>query len=438
MQNEESAKGAATAAEHVLIFNHDLKMYPPILSIINVLTGAGRTVSYLGHCSDNNIVSQLHSKGVRYFEAINNKVDDNPLTKLLKLFMYRRKVLSLLKRTASPDTFVWIFGNQNIFVLHDIIPRYRCISYLFEVPELSVSRRYRLLSPTINYANAMRGAFKVVCCEYNRAHITKAYFGLKDLPAVIPNKPAFTMKEVGDLPTDLAGGLPSDHSTKIILYQGILNYPERRVEELCQAVAYLPEDYVVVVMAPENEYKRRLKHKYEGRQVRFLPFVPPPLHLQVTRRAFIGVLSYFPGSGLIGSSLNTLYCAPNKVYEYSMFGVPMLSNDVPAMDYLFRTYGAGVCVREFSPEGIATAIRTISESHIHFSSGAAKLYASVDLGRLVCDLIEPGQAAPAHSHPRPLPAQNDEAVSPACRAVASAAAKYMTSDSDEQRGDLPA
>ena len=67
--------------------------------------------------------------------------------------------------------------------------------------------------------------------------------------------------------------------------------------------------------------------------------------------ASIGVLSYFPRSGSIGRTLNPLYCAPNKIFEYSKYGIPMISNDVPALRYSYMefhcaTVSISSCCRE--------------------------------------------------------------------------------------------
>jgi glycosyltransferase involved in cell wall biosynthesis len=369
---------------NILIFNHDLKMYPPILSIINILIELNRSVCVVGYCSDKKIISNLENQGVKYFEVIINDTKDYSILKLIKLFFYRRKVFTFLQSLASADTFVWVFGNQNIWLLSRAIAKYKSIIYLFEIPELSISGRYRILSPIISYKQVMNSAYKVVCSEYNRAHITKAYFGLKTLPAIIPNKPTFSLNEICD-PFEK---LFANDSRKIILYQGIFNFPERRLEELCQSINYLSDEYIIVIMGPDCECKSLMQSRYESKRVFFLPFVSPPLHLQITKRAFIGFLSYFAHPGLIESCLNTLYCAPNKIYEYSKFDVPMIANDTPAIKYLFNIHGSGICIEDFTAQGIAKAVESISKNYDSYSLGSRNLYDSVDMRGLIENLIE--------------------------------------------------
>ena len=176
---------------------------------------------------------------------------------------------------------------------------------------------------------------------------------------------------------------------KIILYQGIFNYPERRLDEFCEAINLLPDEYVLVLMGgPENEYRQYLKKKYVSSRIVFIPFLSPPNHLIITKSAYIGILTYFPCKGSLVQNLNTLFCAPNKLYEYSFFGVPMISNDIPALDFAFNQYQAGICVRTFEPKEIVEKILYIDKNYTHFKAESLRLYTSVDIERLIIELVE--------------------------------------------------
>lgn len=365
--------------DNILVFNHDLKMYPPILSVIASLVKGGKSVAVLGYCSDPRIIDEITVKGVTFVEVIRNRLNDNQVVKLVKLIVYQRRVSAYLQHAALPNTLFWIFGNENVWLLSSLVARYRTLVYLLEVPQLTISSRYRILAPFANYGKVMRSAKKVVCCEYNRAHITKSYFGLSELPTVIPNKP-----EIGENVLVVAASSDLDKETrKILLYQGIFNFPERRLEALCQSIGYLSDDYLVVLMGPDNAYKLKLKEMYESERVKFVSFISPPNHLQITSGAFIGFLTYFAKVGDINSCLNTLYCAPNKIFEYTKYGVPMISNDVPALRSMFDSYGAGICIEDLSARGIADAVERISLDYAGFRKGAYRLYESVNFGALI-------------------------------------------------------
>jgi glycosyltransferase involved in cell wall biosynthesis len=376
--------GSEDAFDNILIFNHDIKLYPPILSVVESLVSNGQSVVVVGFCSDQALITALNSKGAKYVEVIRNYHNDNAAQKLCKLFSYKRRVSTYVRKVASPATLLWIFGNENVWLLHSLVAKYKTVVYLFEVPELKISRRYRVFAPFANYADLMRSAYKVICCEYNRAHITKAYFGLKELPTVIPNKP----EVADDVAVDLSLAGLSNETRKILLYQGIFNFPERSLEAFCESIAYLPDDYIVVLMGPESAYKQYLKATYQSERVKFVSFISPPRHLCITSGSYIGFLNYFSPQGDIGACLNTLYCAPNKIFEYSKFGVPMIGNDVPALRVMLDGYGSGICVDHLTAQGIADAVKRISADYGRFKENSYKLYDSVNYPALIASVSQ--------------------------------------------------
>lgn len=371
--------------KHIIIYNHDIQKYPPILSAINFLLQEKEEVVVLGYCSNQNTIDQIRLNGAKFYETVVNDTTASKLSKIFNLFSYKRIVSQIVDKIADDKSLLWIYGNQNSWMLHELVYKYKSILYLFEIPRFKVSLRYKLLSPLLNYKKMMQHAFKVVCCEYNRAHITRAYFDLKEVPVVIPNKPDYKiLKEVDVEVSKIIAKLPQ--GKKIILYQGIFNFPERRLEELCQAIDFLPEDYIICLMGGDDKNKLRLVDKYKSNRVIFLPFVSAPNHLAITQKAHIGFLTYFPTEGILESCLNTLYCAPNKIYEYSNFGIPMISNDVPALKLQFDQFQAGISLVEFSPKKIAKAILEIEDDYISYSKGSQELFESIEIEKLYSKL----------------------------------------------------
>ena len=106
----------------------------------------------------------------------------------------------------------------------------------------------------------------------------------------------------------------------------------------------------------------------------FIPFVAPPGHLQITSHAHIGVLSYVPASNTGYSVLNTLYCAPNKIYEFSQFGIPMIGNDNPGLRYLFNTENIGEIFEEWTEDSICAAIKRIEKNYRSYSENAKQFF----------------------------------------------------------------
>ncbi|WP_293899091.1 hypothetical protein [Sphingobacterium sp. UBA5670] len=368
----------------VLIFEHDVHKYPPILSIINFLKEKKRKIIYIGCCYDKALIKEIEDAGGAFYNIIDNNTKSSAITKLFRLKSFKKKVNEILQPIGEDNiTKVWLFGETCIWLMGHLVFKYSCISYLFEMPHLNITSKYRMLSPSLNYQKVLQSSSKVVCCEYNRAHITKSYFSLKDLPVIIPNKPY--MNDPDDIDIEIPKALIGK---KVILYQGIFNYPERKMDGLCETIKYLNDDFVICLMGSDNDYKEVLKKKYANEErIIFLPYIKAPLHLEITKLAYIGYLSYYGESGNIRNSLNTLYCAPNKVFEYSKFGVPMLSNEVPALSNLFDKYDAGLTSSQETKDLLA-AIMNIDNNYQQFKSGALNLYNSVDLSKLYSKLID--------------------------------------------------
>ena len=371
---------------NILVYNHDIQKYPPILTTVKILLSLEKKVVIVGYCSDKNTISDLESQGVVYFETIINDTKENKIVKFVKLYSYKKKVEKIVNKEFKNDSILWLYGNQNIWLLYNLVFKFKSILYLFETPQLKVGLRYKLLSPFLNYADTMQKAWKVVCCEYNRAHITKAYFNLAKLPMIVPNKPDFDLSKLKNILDDETESLFRDK--KVVLYQGIFNYPERRLDELCESIQYLPNEYMICIMGGDDSNKARLVTKYQSDRVVFLPFKSAPYHLEITQKAHVGFLSYFSQQGSIETAINTLYCAPNKIFEYSCFGIPMISNDVPGLSNLFDKYNAGKAVTEFEPKEMANIILEIDKKYDEFSKGSLSLYNSVNIKSLVSKLIE--------------------------------------------------
>ena len=191
------------------------------------------------------------------------------------------------------------------------------------------------------------------------------------MPLIINNKPA---------PNDIEKQSPVIHDSKgreiikllenkkIILYQGIVDQ-ERPIQVIAEAVESLADEYAFVVMT-ESECQDLKNYS----KTFVIPFVTPPYHLEITSWAYIGILIYTPVYGSFSSPLNSIYCAPNKLYEYSQFGLPMIGNDIPGLKYTIEYNDMGICVDHLGPEEIKDAIMYIKETYMIKSSNSKKFF----------------------------------------------------------------
>jgi glycosyltransferase involved in cell wall biosynthesis len=153
-------------------------------------------------------------------------------------------------------------------------------------------------------------------------------------------------------------GLNSD--AHIALYQGNLT-PDRGLERLIRAATFLDQNIVIVIMGRgelEAELKALIMHEGVADRVKVLPPVPYQELLNWTASADAGLMVYAPDR-----SLNVRMCLPNKLFEYLMAGLPVLSSQLDAVVDILETYDVGQVVSSLTPENVALAINALVTNH---------------------------------------------------------------------------
>lgn len=121
---------------------------------------------------------------------------------------------------------------------------------------------------------------------------------------------------------------------KIVLYQGWIS-PERNIETLIKGVKYFPKNVCLAIIG-YGEYEKILKDLAKEEDVEdrvfFLGQIPSDEMLNYSVGADIGVIPYKPIDD------NHLYCSPNKLFEYILAGVPIVSNKLPFFQLIQNRY----------------------------------------------------------------------------------------------------
>jgi glycosyltransferase involved in cell wall biosynthesis len=89
-------------------------------------------------------------------------------------------------------------------------------------------------------------------------------------------------------------------------------------------------------------------------RVKIIPPVPYEELLEWTSSADIGLNVASPTY-----SLNVKYFLPNKLFEYLMAGVPVLTSPLPAMVEVVKSHDAGQILPSLEPEEIGKAINAM-------------------------------------------------------------------------------
>ena len=157
--------------------------------------------------------------------------------------------------------------------------------------------------------------------------------------------------------------------THIALYQGYLQYG-RGLDKLVQAAQYLDSNVVIVMMGKgkgagdaSSRLRALIADEKVGDRVKIIPHVPYEELLDWTSSADIGLIAYEPDY-----SLNFQMCLPNKLFEFLMAGVPVLTSSLDAVIDVVNTYHVGKILPSLDPVDIARAIHCMLVDSVDLAS----------------------------------------------------------------------
>lgn len=375
------------------IIKEDLIFFPPTTSLIRALLDLNIKVVHIGYYSDQVQREEMEKKGASFIDVLQYNKTDSLLNKLVKQQRFKRDVKKYLASANITDSdYVWILNAETVCLLSSIVGKYKTILQFYEFQNPVFNWKYWLMNPTYSYVKTLHKAEKIVHCEYNRAQLSKGLYDLETLPYVLPNKPYIDETVLHQIPTEIETQINAIKEKtvgkKVVLYQGIFRSRERRLQEFCQAIKEMPEEYMLIAMGKGGKEYERLKREYESDRILFVPFVRPPYHLLVTEMASICVLSYFPSSETLSHTVNPIYCAPNKIFEYAKYGKPMISNDIPGLYYPFKLYHCGKCIKyPMTVEHVKETINVVFSDYDNLSKGAIDFYNSVNIKDVVEEIL---------------------------------------------------
>jgi glycosyltransferase involved in cell wall biosynthesis len=203
-----------------------------------------------------------------------------------------------------------------------------------------------------------------VACEPNRARVMVEKYGAKTFPMVIQNVPPFEEPRrttkiqdwlVGQLPPDSPLAAMPPEQWKIVYYMGELKRA-RCTDEFIEAAKTFAPGIVLFFIGPiETGYDPRAKIAACGVGDRV--FIHPPVHpsevMDFAYSAHLGLQTQ------LDDGLNHLYCAPIKLFQYLMAGLPVIASNFPGMIDVVEKNDVGVCADPLDAAAIASAINQV-------------------------------------------------------------------------------
>ena len=348
-----------------VIHKNSIEAIPPLLSIILNFVELGYKVSLLTCGIEKGNYSLLQKKNVDIqVVPFNEKV--SLFGKIIGTIKYRNAVYKALRYKDRNNTLLFVEGGNTVFAIGARFKQ-MLYDYILFLPELLEDAPYQRMA----IARVIDSAKCVFVPEYNRSYITKVWFKLEKQPIVLPNKPYFEPANYDDpeLLEKYHKEIALFKSKRIILYQGHVA-ESRNISKVIQAVKELGDNYQVVLMG--KDYGIVEKYKKIDPKVVHIPFIPAPDYLLLTRLAYIGVLVYTP------DMLNTIFCAPNKIFEYTKYGLPVIGNDIPGLRYPIEMNKIGSVANYGDVESIKDAIRYIEANYDDYKKNSFLFYDSID------------------------------------------------------------
>lgn len=363
------------AEQILLVCKPPLETLPPVMSAALTLRGLGYAVSAVTSSVAGVTREYLQDRGVGVVELDDRKDSRRgALGKGLRWVRFHYQISRYLK-AGEPCPLLWI-GSADTAI--SMGPSLLKRSYILQIHELYDRLPF--------YRSALRPFARrarcVVVPEATRADIYRYWYDLPSPPVVVPNK--FAESEltprapVRDATArELLEGVIG--TGKIVLYQGLIT-PERDIRPLAAAVSELGPPWRFVAMGRDLGFVPEVARVCPD--LIHIPFVDPPLHLDVTSHAHVGLLTYTP------SSLNHLFCAPNKVWEFAGMGVPMVCDDIPALRAQVGAAGAGICVDFANRSAVIDALLKIDRLYGDYRARAQELYHSVSIPQLIARAVD--------------------------------------------------
>jgi glycosyltransferase involved in cell wall biosynthesis len=266
------------------------------------------------------------------------------------------------------STFLLIQTSADIYHAQDqtalpacyIAARVRRKPLVFDAHELPLSdknlRRWRRLHAlsTRLLAHMIPYCVRVITVSSPIAQEIRKRYRVKEV-CLIRNVPTYQVIQKSERLKNHLGLSPN---VRIALYQGGLQ-SNRGLDRLIRAAPFLAQGNMIILMGKgpkeiQSQLEALIASEGVSDRVKILPAVPYEELLDWTASADIG-LNIFPPD----YSLSIRWCLPNKLFEYLMAGIPVLTSDLDAVVEVIKTYDVGQIVSSPAPTDIGAAINTM-------------------------------------------------------------------------------
>lgn len=266
---------------------------------------------------------------------------------------------------------------NTLFYLHDyysilLAPVVKSVkgTFIYDAHELLLKapgQKYSLREKLFIWAEKRwaKDAYRVIAANAEREAVMKEVYGLTNTLNVL-NIADYKYKQV-------AGTIVTDADW--IVYQGVVT-ESRKLSFFIKALRYLPSNYKLMIIGggpdggPGDRELLEGIAKAEGLldRVHFTGRLANKDMMEKLKECKVGIITY------PFNTYNNIYCSPNKIYEYTAIGMPVISSKQPFLKKVISDYKIGGL---FDFEDSVTFAKSVEEIISHYDEYTANIPAFI-------------------------------------------------------------
>ena len=369
-----------------------IEWMPPTISMIESLAEMGHDIVYITIYPDSFFENNKYRKQIKNVSLCSRDLTFQyriPYIKFVSGALFRvdllvkrlisRRLNQVISSLEDESSLLWVVNEMTVMLAGTRFLQNRTYAFtIYELHEKTFQNR--------NIQNAAKHAKVVVVPEYCRSHIMKSRYNLNNVPVVLPNKTtitsADTLTQGAEKAISLLQSLREDGRIPVLYMGGIGK--ERPLEPILDAIKDDPK-FRLVVMGRETAYLRELASSYPNKFDYLGAFVPPE-HIQVAAHAGIGLLMYVSLNQTQG--LNAIFCAPNKLYEYTGQGLPVIANDIPGLRFPIELNNIGKIADFTKKESVKSALETLYADYEGYALRAKAFHQQTNVNQIIQEILD--------------------------------------------------
>jgi glycosyltransferase involved in cell wall biosynthesis len=344
----------------MLFIENPVRTEPRVMRDASALAKAGFDVTIIDVEKERTRSAEEEIQGVHFKHIFTSSWYANTRFKpwfLVKLvLMYIRSTIRLLRTPAD----IYHVHVEKAFLPAYITARVRHKPLIFDLPDLPFSdphlNRWRMLTALSQrlLARVIPHCAGIITSSPLFAQEIRKCYPNPEI-TVILNVPIYRKVEKSDR---IRRYLGLDPDVRIALWQGTVQ-PDRELHRLVLAGAFLEPKTVIVIMGKSfrgvgSQLEALIAREGLADRVKIIPQAPYEELLEWTASADIGLISSSPTY-----SLSVRYALPNKLFEYLMVGLPVLSLELDSISNVLRTYDVGLVLPTLEPPDIGAGINAL-------------------------------------------------------------------------------